>query len=177
MALHTEAGRRAEAREAFEALASDDFADLPSRQEWYFGAGLLAEVCAELGDRNRAVALYELLLPYEGFNQLNYPEICCGSTSRQLGLLAATMSRWQDAERHFVTAIEMDARTGARPWLAHAQANHARMLQARGDAGDRELARDLIAHACATCRELGMHLHAERLTSLVDTTTPRATES
>ena len=175
-ALHTETGRQAEARQALEALASDDFADLPSKQEWFFGAGLLAEVCAALGDRSRAAALYELLLPYEGFNQLNYPEICCGSTSRHLGLLATTMSRWQDAERHFETAIELDRRTGARPWLAHAQADHARMLQARGHAGDRELALDLIAHACATYRELGMHLHAERLTSLVDTTQPPAAE-
>ena len=175
-ALHSEMGRRADARLAFEALASDDFADLPLKQEWFFGAGLLAEVCAALSDRSRAATLYELLLPYEDFNQLKYPEICCGSTSRQLGLLATTMSRWQDAERHFETAIESNRRTGARPWLAHAQADHARMLQARGHAGDRESAVDLIALARTTYRELGMHVHAERLTSLVDTRPPRATD-
>jgi hypothetical protein len=44
------------------------------------------------------------------------------------------MSRWEDAERHFEAAIEMDGRTGGRPWLAHARADYARTLRARGSA-------------------------------------------
>jgi tetratricopeptide (TPR) repeat protein len=172
--LHTEAGRQAKARHDFEALATDDFAGLPSRQEWFFGAGLLSEVCAVLGDGRRAAALYELLLPYAGCNQLNYVEVCAGSTSRYLGLLATRMLRWQDAERHFEAAIEMDRRTGARPWLAHTQADYARMLQARGEPGDRERALRLGAQARATYDELGKHIHAERASSLAEGATRRS---
>jgi tetratricopeptide (TPR) repeat protein len=174
--LHTEAGRQAKARHAFEALATDDFAELPSRQEWFFGAGLLAEVCAVLGDGRRAAALYQLLQPYAGCNQLNYVEVCAGSTSRYLGLLATTMSRWQDAERHFEAAIEMDRRTGARPWLAHTQEDYARMLLSRSASGDREKALQLLADTLATYRHLGMETWAEDL-AMKQSPTPRTTAS
>ena len=165
-ALHTEAGRQANARHIFEALATDDFAELPSRQEWFFGAGLLSEVCAVLGDRRRAATLYELLLPYAGYNQLNYVEVCCGSTSRYLGLLANTLSRWQEAEYHFQAAIEMDQRTGGWPWLAHSKADYGRMLLARGTPHDREQARGLLHSARATYDQLGMATHAARASAL-----------
>ena len=158
-ALRCDLGRHAEARDLLDALASDGFADLPARQEWFFAAGLLAEVCARLGDRARAAALYELLLPHAGCNLLNWVEVCAGSTSRYLGLLATTMSRWPDAERHFEAAIDMDRRTGGRPWLAHAQADYARMLLARREPGDRERAGELIASARAIYEQLGMHPH------------------
>jgi tetratricopeptide (TPR) repeat protein len=165
-AVHSEAGRRAQARLAFDALAAGDFATLPSQQEWFFAAGLLAEVCAYLEDRRRAAPLYDLLLPFADCNQLNYVEICCGSTSRYLGLLATTMSRWQDAEHHFQAAIEMDRRTGGWPWLAHSKADYGRMLLARGTPHDREQARDLLRSARATYDQLGMHTHAARASAL-----------
>jgi DNA-binding SARP family transcriptional activator/tetratricopeptide (TPR) repeat protein len=156
-ALRCDLGRDAEARALLEPLASDGFADLPARHEWFFAAGLLAEVSAGLGDRARAAALYELMLPYAGCNLLNWVEVCAGSTSRYLGLLATTMSRWLDAERHFEAAIEMDRRTGGRPWLAHAQADYSHMLLARREPGDLERARELVASARTTYDQLGMH--------------------
>jgi DNA-binding SARP family transcriptional activator/tetratricopeptide (TPR) repeat protein len=176
-ALHCEAGRHEDARRAFDAVAIDDFDNLPSQQEWFFAAGLLAEVCAYLEDRRRAVPLYELLFPYACSNQLNYVEVCCGSTSRYLGLLATTMSRWHDAERHFQAAIEMDRRTGGQPWLAHTQSDYARMLLARGRPGDRERARDLTASARATNDRLGMHTHAARASALGERTPQQPTAS
>lgn len=91
--------------------------------------------------------------------------VCCGSTSRYLGLLAATLSRWKDAGLHFQAAIEMDRRTGGRPWPAHTQADYGRMLLARGGPHDREQAHDLIHSARATYHKLGMHTHAERAVS------------
>jgi DNA-binding SARP family transcriptional activator len=174
-ALWCDLGRHAKARDLLEELAADGFANLPSRQEWLFGAGLLAEVCAQLGDRRRAAALHELLLPYADCNLLNWVEVCAGSVSRYLGLLATAMSRWPEAERHFEAAIEMDTRTGARPWLAHTQADYASMLLARAQPGDREQARDLIANARATFDQLGMNTHAARTTALVERVTGHAT--
>jgi hypothetical protein len=73
------------------------------------------------------------------------------------------MSRWSEAERHFEAAIEMDTRTGGRPWLAHTQADYANMLLARAQPGDRERAHELAAKARALYHQLGMHAHAALL--------------
>jgi hypothetical protein len=78
------------------------------------------------------------------------------------------MSRWQDAERHFVAAIEMDRRTGGRPWLAHGQQEYARMLLAREVPGDRAQARELITSARATNAQLGMHTRAASATKQLE---------
>ena len=104
------------------------------------------------------------MLPYAGRNLLDWPEVSAGSTSRYLGLLATAMSRWQDAERYFVAAIEMDRRTGGRPWLAHGQRDYAGMLLARAVPGDRAL----ITSARATYAQLGMDTHAASATNQLE---------
>jgi tetratricopeptide (TPR) repeat protein len=175
--LRCDLGRLAEARDLLDELAGEHhehLRDLPARQEWFFGAGLLAEACARLGDGAYAAILYELLLPYAGRNMLNFPEVCAGSTARYLGLLAAAMSRWQDAERHFEAAIEMDRRTGGRPWLAHAQEDYAGMLLARTEPGDRDRARELLESAWNTYDQLGMHTHAARASEQLERVTGQA---
>jgi CelD/BcsL family acetyltransferase involved in cellulose biosynthesis len=96
---------------------------------------------------------------------------CRQETGSEEPLLAR---RWQDAERHFEAAIEMDRRTGGRPWLAYTQADYAGMLRARGKPGDRERALRVVTQARATYDELGMHIHAERASSLAEGATRRA---
>jgi hypothetical protein len=66
------------------------------------------------------------------------------------------LSRYDDAERHFEAALEMNARIRARIWVAHTQHDYARMLVARDRPGDREKATVLAAKALATAREVGM---------------------
>ena len=44
----------------------------------------------------------------------------------------------------------MNARMGARPWLAQTQREYGRMLLARGASGDRKKAEELLALAGAT---------------------------
>ena len=150
-------GMEAESKRAFEALAADDFADLPFDQNaWPVGMCLLAETAGSLGDASRASVLYELLLPYAGRVAVTYPELSTGSVSRYLGILAATAARWADAERHFQAALEANERIGARPWLAHTREDYARMLAARGNRGDRERGRELAAGALEGYRHLGM---------------------
>lgn len=83
-------------------------------------------------------------------------EITVGAVSRYLGLLATAEARWNDAERHFEDATEVNRRIRARPRLAHTQEDYARMLLARGAAGDAENAARLLGEAVATYRELGI---------------------
>ena len=76
-------------------------------------------------------------------------ELVIGSVARYLGILASAMSRWDDAARHFEDALAMNARMGARPWLAHTQEDYVRMLLDRDAAGDREKAQLLLSEALA----------------------------
>ncbi len=164
--LCSELGLEADAREKFEALARHDFSDLPFDSDWLFQMSLLSQVCAWLGDTRRAAKLYELLLPYAGCSVLAYPELSLGSASRYLGLLATTVSRWEEAERHFDAAIEVHAEMGARPWLGHTQHDYASMLLARDTPRDGERALELIAEARATYLELGMESWAKEASRL-----------
>jgi DNA-binding NarL/FixJ family response regulator len=166
---------KAEARAEFEALAADGFAAVPRDGLWSSCIGYLAEVCSFLGDADRAAELYAFLAPCDGRNIVAGPNIACsGAVARHLGMLAATMQRWEDAVRHFEAALEMNARQGARPWLAHTQHRYAEMLLAHALPQDRERAVGLLDAALDTARALGMSALAERATALRESAAPKA---
>jgi hypothetical protein len=142
--LHARLGRPAAAQQELERVAADDFRGLSEDLTWLFVVVLLSETCVVLGDAARAARLYELLLPYARRYVVLSAAVCLGSASRYLGLLAGTMGRWDDAVRHLDTAIVMNARIGARPWLAHCQHEHAFLLR---NPGEPMKCRDLVAGA------------------------------
>jgi hypothetical protein len=147
----------AEARAEFERLAGDDFCRLQRDYTWLPATSLLAEVCHFLKDPIRAGVLYRHMLPYAERNTvMGYGIVCSGSAARGLGLLAATMGEWQEAERHFECALQANCRMRARPWVAWSQHDYARMLCERGQPGDGERAAGLLEQALRTARELGM---------------------
>jgi tetratricopeptide (TPR) repeat protein len=151
-----ELGCEREARDELDRLTAEQFADLQAGTEWFLAASVLAWVCAALDDAERAKPLYEALLPYGDYSVYAHPEAALGSASRPLGVLAATMSRWEEAERHFERALEMNARMGARPWVAHTQHEWGQMLIRRGESGDEQRAFDRFAQARLIYEELGM---------------------
>ena len=159
--IEWELGREDAARHAFEELAEADFAKLPRDSEWLFSLSVLAEAAERLEDRDRAAILYRLLDPYAGLNASASGGCNVGSVARYLAILASTSSRWEDAARNFESALEMNARMGARPWLAHTQRDYARMLVARNAPGDRQRAQVLLSEALRTYGELGMEIAAE----------------
>jgi class 3 adenylate cyclase len=178
--LYSELGREAEARREFEPLAANDFSDLAQDPGCLLLGGMLSKVCAFLGDARRAAALYEQLLPYAGHNVVDLgAAVCRGSVSHYLGLLAATMERWEDAEKHFEEALEMNERMGARPLVAWTQHEYADMLLRRGQPGDRERALELLAQALDSAQEMGMKALVEKALALklraqgIDTTSPQ----
>jgi DNA-binding CsgD family transcriptional regulator/tetratricopeptide (TPR) repeat protein len=164
---YAELGFEDRARAEFEALAVEDFAGIPRDALWVTCVGYLADVCTFLGDANRAPTLYSFLEPYDGHNLVAGPHVACyGAAARNLGMLAATMQRWDDAERHFESAVEMNSRQRARPWLAHTQYEYAVMLLARKRPADRALAVKRLEGALATSLELGMQALTERIERL-----------
>ena len=167
--LFVELGRADEARPRLAALAGDDFGSLPLDGDWLVSAAFLAEACAFVDDRASAASLYRLLLPYAERNVSGEGEVSTGAVSRYLGILASALGRFDDAVCHFEHALALNARMGARPWLAHTRHDYARMLLARGEAADRERAQDLLDQALVTYRALGMGSHEARASAAVST--------
>jgi len=165
--LQLELGDRASARSAFEQMATLDLSKLPYDGRWVVSMTYLAEVCAALGDTQRADGLYRLLLPWRGRNFVNGGGTCCaGSSGRFLGMLAATMRRWDKAEQHFEEALAMNARISARQPLAHTQCDYAAMLLARAAPGDHERAAALLDEADALAQALGLVAAGRRVAEL-----------
>ena len=166
--VYSEVGREEEARSEFEHLAANDFADLPRDALWITAVAYLSEVCAFLGDSDRAATLYDLLGSHANrCIVIGLVAVACyGSASRNLGLLAATMSRWEEAEQHFENALEMNTRIGASPWLARTQQDYAKMRLSRAEPGDREKALELLALALDAAQQLGMKRLTEEALAL-----------
>jgi DNA-binding SARP family transcriptional activator/tetratricopeptide (TPR) repeat protein len=158
--LDARLARRREAKRALDELAENDVSVLPFDQEWLFGMSLLAETSVLLGETRYAPVLYQLLVPWAALNVADVGEGIRGSVSRYLGLLAMLMRSSEQAELHFEDALEMNAKMGVRPWLAHTEIDYARMLNARNARGDRQRARTLLDAARQTYRELGMRSYA-----------------
>ena len=79
-----------------------------------------------------------------------------GAASRLLGVLAAAMGSWELAEGHFINALAMHERMGARPWLARTQLAYAERLPTRRRRGDKARARELLGAAVVMADALGM---------------------
>ena len=163
-AVRAELGRLDEARNVLADLAGEDhsFASVPVNNDLLLSTTLLAEVATACRDLRAADALYRLLLPYAALH-VDTLELSTGSVSRYLGLLAMVLHHPYDAERHFEQAIEMNARMGAKPWLAHTQCDLAALLLSRGSTRDRERAGSLLAQARATASQLGLAALDEQL--------------
>ena len=115
-------------------------------------------------DEDRAERLHELLLPYRNLAMVvPTTTLCCGANARYLGMLAATLGEFDRAEAHFEHALDMNARIGARPWLAHTKAEYALLLRQRGGKGVSERAEVLANEAWEIAAELDMVRLKKRL--------------
>ena len=155
-----EASREAEARVELERFAVDDFATLPRDFTWVSSLTFLALTCTLLGDARTAAKLYEHLLPYEtGYVAVSRLGIGgAGAVAHYLGLLCATMARWDEAARHLEAAMAMNTRIGAAPFTANSRYHYAQVLLARGLPGDDARAHEHLEQALATARALGIRL-------------------
>jgi len=154
--IASDLGFKEAARKAFENLAVGGFA-FPIDAKWSLTVSYLAEVCARLGDVPRAEELYDLLLPYRDVTIIAPTStVCCGSAARYLGMLASVIGDWTRAEEHFETALAIDERLEAWPWLAHTQYEFAAAMLAREAPGCRVRADSLLAAAAETAQSLGM---------------------
>jgi tetratricopeptide (TPR) repeat protein len=89
--------------------------------------------------------------------------VCFGAASRYLGMLSAALGNFETAAEHFEHALEMNAASGSRPWLAHAQAEYANLLLKIGGKKAVERAMSLSEQAREIATELDMVRLKKRL--------------
>jgi len=77
------------------------------------------------------------------------------------------MGRFNDSERRFATALEMNTRMGAAPWVAHTRHDLALMLLRRGNPTDRERAIDQLHQATETATALGQAALQTRIATVL----------
>ncbi|MGR3762309.1 ATP-binding protein (plasmid) [Roseobacteraceae bacterium NS-SX3] len=154
--IAAELGHADAARRILSEVAETGF-DLPLDSLYSTTLAYLAEICAMVGSSQLAEQIYALLLPYRSITiTAGVTTVCNGAAGRRLGALAALLGDWDRSEEHFETALEVDARMRARPWLAHTQAAYARALRSRGRPEDARQACILEVEALETAGNLGM---------------------
>lgn len=109
-------------------LAAHGFRNFGRNGVWLGTMSILSEAIAFVGDRDRAALAYPLLRPYAGLQGTASLVASCGPVSRYLGLLAATLERWSEADSHFTDAARMCREMGAQPHLAKTLFDHGRLL-------------------------------------------------
>ena len=160
-----ELGRREEARREFENFAREDFVTLPrSGMDWLHIVVLLSELCCYLDDKPRAETLRTMLVPFADRNVTYLGIISLGSAAAFLGKLSSLTGRFQEAAAHFERAIEFNDRIGARPWLAEAQCEFARILLTENSIRDDKRAFELLDSA----RRIASSIGSVRLLSKID---------
>ena len=167
--LYAEVDMREACRTEFDSLPWSRASRPPTDGATMTIVSFAAEVCVYLGDTERAALLYGLLRGHAGSNLLaDASGPCLGSADRLLGSLATVTAQWEVAESHFEAALEMDARTGSRVWLAHSRHRYAVMLHRRAQGDDLEKARSLLADALTESRTLGMNALTPRIEALLE---------
>jgi DNA-binding CsgD family transcriptional regulator len=163
--LLVELGMEAAARRELARIASEGLE--PFRESlWLASLTYATDACAALRDQAVAALLYGELAPFAGSNvMIGHLVASYGAADRYLGMLAATLGRWEPAEDHFLQAIESNQAMGAITWLAHTNYEYARMLLERGGE-HRRRAEPLLAEADRLAREIGMAALRKRIRAL-----------
>jgi class 3 adenylate cyclase/tetratricopeptide (TPR) repeat protein len=164
--LFCELDRIDEAREHLAADAATGF-DYPYDTTWLGAIVNLADAAANLGYRIAAGTLVERLAPFA--NQVVVPAgiMVCGAAARPLARLLTLLGRYEEAERWFETAHDIDGRLQAPYWTARGELDHADLCLARHADHDMTRARDLATAAEALATEYGCSALARRAANIL----------
>jgi tetratricopeptide (TPR) repeat protein len=113
-----------------------------------------AEVSSDLGLVDRAGELYELLAPFAGQVASGGAQLY-GSVAWQLGKLATTLERYQEADEHFAAAARLDEQLCGPLFLARTNAAWAKALIARGRPEDLDRVEPLLEQAERVAQQSG----------------------
>ncbi len=143
------------ARTHLEVLAADDFAIVPRNNLWLVTIAGAARTAGIIGALDIAEWALEAMLPFGhliAVTALSYEQ----PVGMSVGVAAAALGRWDDAERLFGEALDLCQRLAAPTFVAVTQVAWAQALTDQGQAGDAERAHALATQALATAEELGL---------------------
>lgn len=154
--LLAELGRLEEARAALAAFDGPAVERLHDRN-WPASWFQLARATFLAGDAGLAAALLDgQHRPHERCIQVSLGTVCLGAADLGTAWLLHTSGDLDAADEHYRSAEALNARIGARSWLAQAQADHARLLSERDLAGDQDASTRLLGLARDAARAIGL---------------------
>jgi DNA-binding SARP family transcriptional activator/tetratricopeptide (TPR) repeat protein len=150
-------GRTDDAHRIFERYAADNWAAVPKAWSRALVLRHLAELCARLGDADHAATLRPLLEPWSGQLLIHgWATSLEGAADRALGQLDTVLGNFTTAKDEFEAALAIERGFGAAALVARTLYWYARLLRARGSAGDGTEADRLLGEALETTDRLGM---------------------
>ena len=150
------ADKATEAGALLDRLVRPELAGIPSDVFWKLILFLMADTCADVEHRAAALPIHDALVPYASTYVSLFAISAQGSMARVVGRLAGLLERWDEAEQHFETALEMNERAGFSGWTAWTRLNYGEMLLRRAHPGDSDRAVALLDAALAFARNAGM---------------------
>jgi class 3 adenylate cyclase/DNA-binding SARP family transcriptional activator/tetratricopeptide (TPR) repeat protein len=167
--LQAELGQLEAARATIEALVHDDPSHLGQEIGGAATLANLAQACARVADRSPARLLRNALQPYGGqLLVVAWGIYAPGAADRFLGMLAATDQDWDEAERRFAAAVDLEEAVSSTPLASRTRTWWARALLAAGRPGDYEKARHLLTIAEPEARRLRMDSLTTEIADLQD---------
>jgi tetratricopeptide (TPR) repeat protein len=151
---HMDAGDAETALTLFDRVLETDLEALPDSQQWSTAMSILARTANRAHRRDAAERLYRLALQAPDILVTNGGSVGT-HMSTELGMLASTLERRDDAVAHFEFAERALEEFGAPILLARNRYEHARALHELGDPADRGAARELVELSLAEYRRLG----------------------
>jgi DNA-binding SARP family transcriptional activator len=129
------AGNLTSAARALEPLTADHLAALPRDLYWPSLVWMLADVCRELHDSERAGALLALAAPFADVYVVDGGGIFLGSMHHHLGILASAAGDDERATAYLTAAVAAHERANAPTWVAISERELARAT--RSDLAER----------------------------------------
>jgi tetratricopeptide (TPR) repeat protein len=141
------------------ALSSFDDAALEQLHDrnWPASWFQLARVAFAVQDRVVAAKLLDAHhRPTERCVQVSLGTVCLGASDLAAAWLFETIGDLDAADQRYRSAADLNARIGARSWLAQTRVDHARLLTCRDEPGDHAAAGKLRELARSAAREIGL---------------------
>ncbi|MDH3726922.1 MAG: tetratricopeptide repeat protein, partial [Myxococcales bacterium] len=156
-----EQSRLDEAGDTLDVLLAEGALAAPKRNEWFALIGAMTIAAERVGHRQCAEALLVKLQPHaDQLALVGYGSYCFGSVHQLIGQCHSALGEFPLAEHHFRRAIEVNRVAGARPAMARALSDLAR-LYATNQRDHERIA--CLRHAASICSQLGMYRLRRRL--------------
>jgi len=155
--LHAELGDADMTRVRFAEMTALGLENIPRDGNWMPAMALLAVVMHFLDEPEHAEQVYSWLIDFAGLVVIaGLPTEMLGSVDLFLALLAATLRRWVDFDRHAAYALKLNAARRMPVWLATAQYEIGAILARRAGDGDADRARSLLDASISASHRIGM---------------------